>query len=74
MAWVTLIVILVLFVTAFVALLFAAFSQKVGVWIQGAFAFIDSLLGVSLHQVVRHLFPTTKGAAEKKPSATSAKT
>ena len=60
MAWVTLIVILTCFVAVFIALLFAAFLQTVGPRIKGAFATIDGLLGVSLHQIVRHLFPTKK--------------
>lgn len=57
MSWVALIVTLVLFVAAFVVLVFAAFSHDVGPWIKGAFATIDGLLGFCLHQVFRHLFP-----------------
>jgi hypothetical protein len=60
MSWVALIVTLVLFIAAFVVLVFAAFSQSVGPWIKGAFATIDSLLGFCLHQVFRHLFPTKR--------------
>jgi Flp pilus assembly pilin Flp len=59
MAWVALIVVLGAFIVVLIALLFAAFSQTVGPWIKGAFATIDGLLGVCLHQVIRHLFPTT---------------
>ena len=59
MAWVALLVVLGAFIAVLVALIFAAFSQVVGPWIKGAFATIDGLLGVCLHQVIRHLFPTT---------------
>ena len=58
MAWVALLVVLGAFIAVLVALIFAAFSQVVGPWIKGAFATIDGLLGVCLHQVIRHLFPT----------------
>jgi len=60
MAWVTLIVVLLAFITVLIVLLFAAFSKTVGPWIKGAFAAIDTLLGFCLHQVIRHLFPTRK--------------
>jgi uncharacterized membrane protein YjjP (DUF1212 family) len=59
MAWVALLVVLGAFIAVLVALICAAFSQVVGPWIKGAFATIDGLLGVCLHQVIRHLFPTT---------------
>ena len=61
MAWVALLVVLGAFIAVLVALIFAAFSQTVGPWIKGAFATIDGLLGVCLHQVIRHLFPTKGG-------------
>jgi len=60
MAWITLIVVLALFVADFIALLFAAYSQIVGPWMKGAFATIDGLLVFPLHQIARHLFPAKK--------------
>lgn len=60
MAWVTLIVMLVSFIAVLIALIFAAFSPTAGPWMRGAFATIDGLLGVSIHQIVRHLFPTKR--------------
>jgi hypothetical protein len=64
MAWIMLIVVLVLFIADFVALLFAAFSQTAGPWMQGAFATIDGLLVFPLHQIVRNLFPAKKAPKE----------
>lgn len=60
MSWVALIVTLTLFIAAFIVLVFAAFSQVVGPYVKGAFATIDGLLGVCLHQVFRNLFPAKK--------------
>jgi hypothetical protein len=60
MAWVTLAVVLLAFVGVLITLIYAAFSPVVGPYVKGAFATIDSLLGLCLHQVVRHLYPTRK--------------
>ena len=60
MAWVALAVVLIAFIGVLVALIIAAFSPTVGPYIKGAFATIDSLLGLCLHQIIRHLFPTKK--------------
>ena len=60
MAWVTLGIVLAAFIGVLVALIAAAFSATVGPYVKGAFATIDSLLGLCLHQIVRHLFPTKK--------------
>jgi len=60
MAWVTLGVMLVCFVGVLVALICAAFSPTAGPWMRGAFGTIDSLLGISIHQIVRNLFPNRK--------------
>jgi hypothetical protein len=60
MAWVTLGVMLTCFVGVLIALICAAFSPTAGPWMRGAFATIDGLLGVSIHQIVRHLFPAKR--------------
>ncbi len=62
MARIALWVILTAFIVVLAALIVAAFSPTVGPWIKGAFATIDGLLGVCLHQIVRYLFPTKKAA------------
>jgi hypothetical protein len=66
MAWVALVVILGAFIADLAALIYAAFSPTVGAWTTGAFAATDGLLGFSLHQVVRCLFPAP-WAADSKP-------
>jgi hypothetical protein len=60
MAWVMLIVVMVCFVGVLVALICAAFSTTAGPWMRFAFTVIDSLLGFTLHQITRHLFPAQK--------------
>ena len=62
MAWVTLGVVLICFVAVLVVLVVAAFSPRVGPFAKGAFATIDSLLALCLHQIVRHLYPARKPA------------
>jgi hypothetical protein len=72
MAWVTLSVMLICFVGVLIALIFAAFSPAAGPWMRGAFATIDSLLGISIHQIVRNLFPAGgSGTKKAKPAGES---
>lgn len=65
MAWITLIVVLTVFVVVLLGLLLAAFSDIAGPYIKWAFAVIDSLLGFCLHQIIRHLFPAKNSPKEK---------
>jgi hypothetical protein len=63
-AKITLGVVLGAFIVVLVSLLVTAFCDVGGPYLKWAFATIDGLLGVCLHQVVRHLFPTGKSSAK----------
>jgi hypothetical protein len=62
MGWVSLIVLLLIFIATTVALLVLLLKPSLPDAPKVVIGAIDSLLGVCLHQVFRHLFPTAKAS------------
>jgi hypothetical protein len=60
MAWVTLVVILGVFVAGFAAFLFAIFSLPSDMVAKVILGGIDALVGTSMYFIIRYLFPGKK--------------